>query len=97
MLFQALLMFPWKARTAALFRKDSVDIGARAQPERSIFTLEATNGGLISFGGGVAIWDENHKVIGAVGLSGASVAQDQAIALIGANRQSEPREQSLIC
>ena len=56
--------------------------------------MEATNGGLISFGGGVAIWDENHKVIGSVGVSGASVAQDQAIALIGANRQSEPREQN---
>lgn len=97
MLFQDLLMFPWKARTAALFRKDSVDIGARAQPEKSIFTLEATKGGLISFGGGVVVLDENHKVIGTVGLSGASVEQAQAIALIGANRQSEPREQSLIC
>ena len=88
MLFQALLMFPWKARTAALFRKDSADIGARAQPWGAIYTLEATNGGLISFGGGVVVWDENHKVIGTVGVSGASVEQDQAIALTGANRKS---------
>ena len=94
MLFQDLLMFPWKARTAALFRKDSADIGARAQHERSIFTLEATNEGLISFGGGVVVWNKKKKVIGAVGVSGASVEQDQAIALTGANRQSEPREQN---
>ena len=97
MLFQALLMFPWKARTAALFRKDSADIGARAKPGGPICTLEATNGGLISFGGGVVVWDQTQKVIGAVGVSGASVEQAQAIALIGDNRQSEPREQSLIC
>ena len=88
MLFQALLMFPWKARPAALFRQDSADIGARAKPGGPISTLEATNGGLISFGGGVIVWDENHKVIGAVGVSGAIVAQAQAIALTGANRKS---------
>lgn len=75
-----------KARTAALFRKDSADIGSRAQPGGPIYTLEATNGGLISFGGGVMIKNQNGKVIGAVGISGASVAQDQAIAMIGANR-----------
>ena len=88
MLFQALLMFPWKARTAALFRQDSADIGARAKPGGPISTLEATNGGVISFGGGVVVWDQTQKVIGAVGVSGASVEQDQAIALTGANRES---------
>ncbi len=74
-----------KARTAALFRKDSADIGSRAQPGGPIYTLEATNGGLISFGSGVMIKDQNGKVIGSVGISGASVEQDQAIAMIGAN------------
>lgn len=74
-----------KARTAALFRNDSADIDSRAQPGGPIYTLEATNGGLISFGGGVMIKDQNGKVIGAVGISGASVDQDQAIAMIGAN------------
>ena len=40
-----------KARTAALFRKDSADISSRAQPGGPIYTIEATNGGLITFGG----------------------------------------------
>ena len=32
------------------------------------------------------IKDQNGKVIGAVGISGASVEQDQAIVMIGPNR-----------
>ncbi len=76
-----------KARTAALFRCDSADIGQRACPGGIIYTLEATNGGMISFGGGVTIKDDSGKVIGAVGISGASVDQDQAIALYAAGRQ----------
>lgn len=41
---------------------------------------------MISFGGGVTIKDDSGKVIGAVGISGASVDQDQAIALYAAGR-----------
>jgi len=36
-----------KARTAALFRTDSADLGVRAQPGGDIYSLEGTNGGLI--------------------------------------------------
>lgn len=70
-----------KARTAALFRTDSAVIGAAAQPGGAIYTLEATNGGLISFGGGVVLHDSHGKVIGALGISGATVEADQVIAL----------------
>lgn len=75
-----------KARMAALFRCDSLDIGAQARPGGSIYTLEATNGGLISFGGGVTLRDQCGKVIGALGVAGATVEADQAIALQGAGR-----------
>ncbi|MDT3720675.1 heme-binding protein [Pseudomonas oryzihabitans] len=75
-----------KARTAALFRTDSLELGAAAQPGGAIYTLEATNGGLISFGGGVVLRDEQDRVIGAVGVAGATVDADQAIALHAAGR-----------
>lgn len=76
-----------KARTAALFRTDSIEIGAAAQPGGAIYTLEATNGGLISFGGGVTLQDGHGKVIGAVGVAGATVEADQDIAVKAAGRQ----------
>lgn len=75
-----------KARMAALFRTDSRDIGAAAQPGGAIYTLEATNGGLISFGGGIVLKDSEGKVIGAVGVAGATVEADQEIALKSAGR-----------
>lgn len=75
-----------KARTAALFRTDSDKLGAGAQPGGPIYTLEATNGGLIGFGGGIVLHDRDGKVIGAVGVAGASVEADQAIALKAAGR-----------
>lgn len=75
-----------KARTAALFRTDSLDLGAAAQPGGAIYTLEATNGGLISFGGGVVLRDAQGRTLGAVGVAGATVEADQAIALVAAGR-----------
>ncbi|HGO9504190.1 TPA: heme-binding protein [Pseudomonas aeruginosa] len=75
-----------KARTAALFRTDSSELGAAAQPGGPIYTLEATNGGLISFGGGVVLHDEQGQAIGAVGVAGATVEADQVIALHAAGR-----------
>lgn len=75
-----------KARTAALFRTDSGEIGAAAQPGGAIYTLESTNGGLISFGGGIVLHDAQGKVLGAVGVAGATVEDDQAIALKAAGR-----------
>lgn len=76
-----------KARTAALFRTDSASIGREARPDGAIYTLEATNGGLISFGGGVVILDEQGRTIGGLGVSGAPVEVDQAIALESVGRQ----------
>ncbi|MEZ9870459.1 MULTISPECIES: heme-binding protein [Vibrio] len=69
-----------KARTAALFQTNSAELGANAQPGGAIYTLEATNGGLISFGGGVILRNEQGNVIGAIGVAGATVEADEAIA-----------------
>jgi uncharacterized protein GlcG (DUF336 family) len=75
-----------KARTAALFRTDSAALGMEAQPGGAIYSLEATNGGLISFGGGVVLYNEHGDVIGAVGVAGATVEADQLIALHAGGR-----------
>ncbi|GLW36554.1 hypothetical protein Pcaca04_04900 [Pectobacterium carotovorum subsp. carotovorum] len=73
-----------KARTAALFGVDSIDLGEEARPGGAIYTIENTNGGLISFGGGVVLRDGDGEILGAVGVAGATVEQDQSIALVAA-------------
>ncbi|MDR6676116.1 GlcG/HbpS family heme-binding protein [Pseudomonas oryzihabitans] len=75
-----------KARMAALFRTDSGEIGVAAQPGGALYTLEASNGGLVGFGGGVVLHGPAGQVIGALGIAGATLAADQAIALAAAGR-----------
>ncbi|RDC55348.1 heme-binding protein [Pedobacter chinensis] len=70
-----------KARTAALFGFDSKAFGEIAQPGQPIYSIENTNGGLISFGGGVTL-KQNDEVIGALGVAGASVDDDERIAKV---------------
>ncbi|MGQ5638978.1 MULTISPECIES: GlcG/HbpS family heme-binding protein [unclassified Streptomyces] len=69
-----------KARTAALIEADSAAHGGVAHPDGPSYMVEHTNGGLINFGGGVVIKDDDGVVIGAVGVSGASVEEDEVIA-----------------
>jgi uncharacterized protein GlcG (DUF336 family) len=69
-----------KARTAALFQTDSAVLGQVAQPGAISYTLEHSNGGLIGFGGGVVLRDATGLAIGAIGISGASVEEDEIIA-----------------
>ncbi|MFF3787935.1 heme-binding protein [Streptomyces sp. NPDC001933] len=72
-----------KARTAALFGTDSAALGEGARPGGAIYTLEHTNGGLISFGGGVLLRDAS-QTLGAVGVAGATVEMDEELARLGA-------------
>lgn len=72
-----------KARTAALFGTDSIALGQDARPGGAIYSLEHTNGGMISFGGGVQLHQTGHS-LGAVGVAGASVEADEELARIGA-------------
>ncbi|KFL89768.1 protein of unknown function DUF336 [Acetobacter malorum] len=71
-----------KARTAVLFQMDSADFAEIAHPNAHAYTLENTNGGLISFGGGLVLRDAEGTVVGAIGVSGASTADDIAIATV---------------
>lgn len=69
-----------KARTARYFDMGTAEIGKMSQPGMSIYVVELSNGGLISFGGGLPLKDADGAVIGAVGVSGSSVGNDVAVA-----------------
>jgi uncharacterized protein GlcG (DUF336 family) len=69
-----------KARTARYFDMETAEIGKMSQPGMSIYGVELSNGGLISFGGGIPFKDADGKVIGGVGVSGSSVDNDVTVA-----------------
>ncbi|GAL96943.1 heme-binding protein [Acetobacter tropicalis] len=69
-----------KARTAVLFQMDSADFAKIAHPDGHAYSLENTNGGLTSFGGGLVLKTTDGTVMGAIGVSGASTEDDIAIA-----------------
>ncbi len=74
-----------KARTARYFNMDSGEIGKLSQPGGPLYNIEHSNGGLITFPGGVVIKDASGVIIGAVGVSGDSVENDHAVAVAGAS------------
>ncbi|MFL6114587.1 MAG: GlcG/HbpS family heme-binding protein [Catenulispora sp.] len=69
-----------KAKTSALFPIPTAALGGLSQPGGPIYGIEATNGGLISFGGGLPLAAEDGTVLGAIGVSGGMVDQDVAVA-----------------
>jgi uncharacterized protein GlcG (DUF336 family) len=73
-----------KARTARFFDVDTGEIGKLSQPGGPLFGIEHSNGGLISFPGGVPIRSRNGTIIGAIGVSGSTVENDHAVAAAGA-------------
>ncbi len=73
-----------KARTARYFDMNTGDIGKLSQPGQPLYNIEHSNGGLISFPGGVPLKAADGTVIGAVGVSGSSVENDHTVAEAGA-------------
>jgi uncharacterized protein GlcG (DUF336 family) len=73
-----------KARTARFFDMNTGEIGKLSQPGGSLFGIEHSNGGLITFPGGVPIRNKGGIVIGAIGVSGSIVENDHAVAEAGA-------------
>ena len=69
-----------KARTARYFDMSTGEIGKLSQPSGPLFNIEHSNGGLISFPGGVPIVAGDGRVIGAVGVSGSTVEDDHDVA-----------------
>ncbi|WP_111710099.1 GlcG/HbpS family heme-binding protein [Lutibacter citreus] len=73
-----------KAKTARYFNMDTGKLGELTQPGGIIYNIEHSNGGLISFPGGVPIRNKDGKIIGAIGVSGGTIEQDRTIAIAGA-------------
>ena len=71
-----------KAQTAVYFQMPSADIGTLSQPGGPLYMIEVSNGGLISFGGGLVIYD-GKEMIGAIGVSGDAVPNDVIVATAG--------------
>jgi len=74
-----------KAKTARYFDMNTGDIGGLSQPGGPLYNIEHSNGGLITFPGGIPIKDANGNVIGAIGVSGSSVENDHTVAQAGAD------------
>ena len=72
-----------KARTARFFNMPTGDIGGLSQPGGALYNIEHSNGGLITFPGGLPLKDKDSNIIGAIGVSGDTVENDHAVALAG--------------
>jgi len=72
-----------KARTARYFDMETGDLTPMVQPGESLYHLEFSNNGLITFPGGIPLKLDDGTVIGAVGVSGSTVDNDQTVAEAG--------------
>ncbi len=77
-----------KARTARYFDMPTGELGKLSQPGGSLYNIEHSNGGLITFPGGIPIKDANGTVIGAIGVSGSTVENDHLVAQAGVDALS---------
>ena len=72
-----------KAYTARAFDMPTEDLAPLAQPGEPLYGIEASNQGrLIVFAGGIPLVSGS-RVVGAIGVSGGSVEQDQEVAEAG--------------
>lgn len=72
-----------KAKTARFFDMPTGEIGKLSQPGESLYQIEVSNGGLISFPGGIPLKNEKGDIIGAIGVSGSTVEDDHTVAEAG--------------
>lgn len=72
-----------KARTARFFDMETGEIGKLSQPGGPLYHIEHSNGGLITFPGGIPIRNSSGQVIGGIGVSGSTVENDHLVALAG--------------
>lgn len=72
-----------KAKTANWFQMDTSVLTPLVKPNEPLYNIEHSNGGLITFAGGVIIKNEANEIIGAIGVSGSSVENDNIVATFG--------------
>jgi uncharacterized protein GlcG (DUF336 family) len=72
-----------KAKTARFFDMPTGELGKISQPGGSLYNIEHSNNGLITFPGGIPLKNRRGEIIGAIGVSGSSVEDDHAVAEAG--------------
>jgi uncharacterized protein GlcG (DUF336 family) len=72
-----------KAKTARFFNMNTGELGKLSQPGGPLYGIEHSNGGLITFPGGIPIKNNKGEIIGAIGVSGSTVEDDHQVAEAG--------------
>ena len=75
------VLAPGLAHTAVAHRRSTADLAELAAPGGELFGLAGDR--FVCFGGGIPLWadyGEGERVVGGVGVSGGTVAQDVACA-----------------
>lgn len=78
-----------KAKTARFFDMPTGEIGKLSQPGGSLYNIEHSNDGLITFPGGIPLTGDNGEIIGAIGVSGSTVEKDHQVAEAGVKALTE--------
>ena len=71
-----------KARTARLFDMQTGELGKLSQPGGPLYSVEHSNGGLITFPGGVPIMNADDEIIGGIGVSGRGAGMPHEVSRI---------------
>ncbi|QPJ62616.1 MAG: heme-binding protein [Candidatus Nitronauta litoralis] len=72
-----------KAKTARLFNMSTGEVGKLSQPGGSFYQIEHSNGGLVTFPGGIPLKTAQGDIVGAIGASGDTVENEHKVALAG--------------
>lgn len=75
----SLTLAPKKALSALLMQSETKDLNKETQPNGELYQIETMmDGKLVTFAGGIPIFYQK-KIIGAIGVSGGKISEDQAI------------------
>ena len=73
-----------KAFTVVALKMSTLALKPLAQPGESLYGIQFTNGGkIVIFGGGDPLTDTDGCIVGGLGVSGGSEAQDSALSAYG--------------
>ena len=72
-----------KAKTSVLFEMETQTVWGFCNPNGPARGIEFTNGGLITFAGGIPLKTSEGQLLGALGVSGGTVDQDHKVARAG--------------
>ncbi len=79
-----------KAYSAVAMKQATSQLNQLVQPGAPFYQLETiTNGEIVTFGGGLPIFNKQDQLIGGLGVSGGTAEQDQLIAQTGLERLRE--------